>query len=148
MNYHVNPVLQESPRELICHIICDTSSPLLHAMSGTGRIPDSVSGRAASFSASVAVITMAPAPSPKRTQVFRSDQSTQRDKPDKSLFQELSRQKNGSRGSSIYEPAFGRVSHIKIHRAQVLLRSGAVRANHNCRFERARASAVAGVTMG
>ena len=35
----------------------------------------------ASFSASVAVITTAPAPSPKRTQVFRSDQSTQRDKP-------------------------------------------------------------------
>mmetsp|Transcript_67637 Transcript_67637/g.140195 ORF Transcript_67637/g.140195 Transcript_67637/m.140195 type:complete len:343 (-) Transcript_67637:3-1031(-) len=34
----------------------------------------------ASFSASVAVITIAPAPSPKRTHVFRSDQSTQRDK--------------------------------------------------------------------
>mmetsp|Transcript_55224 Transcript_55224/g.103528 ORF Transcript_55224/g.103528 Transcript_55224/m.103528 type:complete len:300 (+) Transcript_55224:383-1282(+) len=34
----------------------------------------------ASFSTSVAVMTTAPAPSPKRTQVFRSDQSTQRDR--------------------------------------------------------------------
>ena len=43
----------------------------------------------ASLSDSVAVINMAPAPSPKRTQVLRSDQSTHQDKPSAPMTTEL-----------------------------------------------------------